>query len=364
MKTGILFLIDQIALGGTEKQLLELIRNLDQHRIQPHLGVLHDGAPGLTKQPLPTLCLDFRAFHHFSIARSISKLSRYIRRHQIQIVQSYFQDPTLLAALSRPFHQAMLVGSFRDLGFWRNYRETLKMRAAYSAYHGFIANSRSVKSHFVETDGIDPAKVEIIHNGIPIGMQSGMSLPDSANKAPVVGIVANLNRPVKRVQDFIRAAAVVHRNCPGTRFEIIGDGHLRASLEELSRSLNLSDVLSFKGLVDNPMECIRRFRIGVITSETEGFCNAILEYMACGVPVVATATGGNLELVRENENGFLIPVADIEMLAQRISFLLLRSDICIQMGEVNFRNAEKEYSVSKMVTRHAAYYHKLLNRRK
>ena len=123
-------------------------------------------------------------------------------------------------------------------------------------------------------------KIEVIYNGINTGSQLAQDqYPPDAGK-PIVGIVANLNRPVKRVQDFVLAAARVHCAMPNTRFVVVGDGWLRLYLEDLSRSLGLGAALTFMGLVKSPMEIIDRFSVGVITSETEGFCNAMLEYMA------------------------------------------------------------------------------------
>lgn len=362
MNTGILFLIDELALGGTEKQLMELVRYLDRNRFQPHLCTLRAGSRMMVGQMIPNLCLNFVAFHHPGTVRSISELSRYVREHRIGIVQSFFQDPMLMAALSATFHSARLVGSFRDLGFWRSRKETFKMRLAYLAFDGFIANSESVKTHFVKTDRIEPCKIEVIHNGIDITGKPGTHLATPVDCSPIVGIVANLNRPVKRVQDFIKAAARVHGVMPETRFIVVGDGALRPELEELSRSLHLAEALTFTGLIQNPSDYIARFHVGVITSETEGFCNAILEYMACGVPAVATATGGNIELVRDGKSGFLVPVGNIEELARRIVLLLRGNDMRAAMRDYSLRIINREYSMAKMVTRHESYYGRLLNR--
>lgn len=360
MKIRIMFLIDRLAFGGTEKQLIELINQLDRKRFHPHLCTLHESDRITLDSAVTSYCLDFRAFHDLSTARVISKLASYIRHRRIQIVQSFFQDPTLIAALSRPFHRASLVGSFRDLGFWRSRKETFKLRIACRAFNGFIANSKAVKAHFVKVDRIDPKKIEVIYNGIKIAPESKANHSEYADRRPIVGIVANLNRPVKRVNDFIRVASKVHAIMPGARFVVVGDGCLRPELENLSRSLDLENVLTFTGLVDNPIEQIERFRIGVITSETEGFCNSILEYMACGVPVVATAAGGNMELVLEGENGFLVPVGNIEMLAQKIIFLLKRIDICGNIGRYNALNVDKKFSMKKMVAKHEDFYCRLV----
>jgi glycosyltransferase involved in cell wall biosynthesis len=230
------------------------------------------------------------------------------------------------------------------------------MRMAYPFFAGFIANSHAVKDHFVQVDGIRPDKFEVIYNGIDLNSVRPRDPHEFDNRPPVVGIVANLNRPVKRVQDFIQAAAMVHLLCPKVRFVVVGEGHLRGLLEELGDALGLKNCLTFTGRLENPLEVVRSFQVGVITSETEGFCNAIVEYMACGVPVVATAVGGNPHLVRDGENGFLVSIAHPEEIAGKIMLLLRSPEMRARMGSVNREKIASEFTATRMVRTHETYY--------
>ena len=166
MPVNILYIIDSLAHGGTEKQLMQLIRNLDPDRFRPHLCTLKASAGFYQELAIPKISLDFVSFGHPSLLRNLTSLSSFIRRHRIRLVQTFFQDPFLLAAMVKPFNRIKLIGSFRDLGFWRTPAETRKMRMAYPFFSGFIANSQAVKDHFVQTDGIRPEKFEVIYNGI------------------------------------------------------------------------------------------------------------------------------------------------------------------------------------------------------
>ena len=360
MKTNILFVIDRLGVGGTERQLVELMGNLDRKQFCPHLCTTLYNAQSMKGNPRPDFQLGFKSFCHPSTFLCIMALARYIRQKRIAIVQTFFQDPVVLAALSKPFHHAHLVGSFRDLGFWRNRKETLKMRIAYKAYSGFIANSNAVKDHFVNVDRIEADKIGVIHNGISVGEREGRKNSKQNHGVPLVGIVANLNRPVKRVQDFIKAAAIVRRARPELRFLVVGDGYLRPQLEEFTKKLGINETVSFTGLAQKPLDFIHDFQVGVITSETEGFCNAILEYMACGVSVVATATGGNPEMVREGENGFLVPVGDVVRLADRILRLVGDDALRKKLSVANISKVKSEFSIQRMVSEHEAYYRRLL----
>ena len=361
MGTGILYLIDRLAVGGTEGQLGLLLKGLDRERFQPHLGTIRPGGQKIDlPDDVPLLPLEFRSFYSPSTFFCLRQLGTYIRCHRIRIVQTFFQDPTLLAALSRLFHRAKLVGSFRDLGFWRNRRESLKMRLAYPAFSGFIANSKAVRENFVRVDGLPAQKIAVIPNCIVMPQPFAGSESTKKGGTALVGIVANLNRPVKRVDDFLRTAALVRQRCPEAGFVIIGDGHLRSELEELSRNLGLGKSLTFAGQLNHPIDLIREFHVGVNTSETEGLSNAILEYMVCGVPVVATATGGNPELVHEGENGFLVPVGDVNLMAERIVALLGKPDLWGKMSKANLTRARLEFAPERMISSHEKYYEQLL----
>lgn len=360
MQKGILYLIDRMAIGGTEGQLRALLSGLDSKKFQPHLCTLGPSDPGALFPDIPSLLLPYKSFYHASILSCIYQLSGYVRRHGISIVQAFFQDPTVLAALSRPFHSAVLVGSFRDLGFWRTSKEALKMRMAYPAFDGFIANSNAVKEHFVKTDNIPSYKIEVIHNGIVVSPQTDSIYCNNSKNCLIVGIVSNLNRHVKRVDDFIRAAAIVKDRIPNVRFVIVGDGELRKDLEHLSGVIGLSDRLKFVGKINSPIELIRTLTVGVNSSLTEGFSNAVLEYMSCGIPVVATKNGGNLEMIQEGVNGFLVPVGDVHLMAERITTLLQEEALRQKMCLANIDLVRSCFSMNQMIQRHECFYDNLL----
>lgn len=359
MPIKVLYIIDSLTHGGTEKQLVQLMHRFDPEKVRPHLCTLKPSEGLYDELDMPKFCLDYRSFVRPSIVKNVAALVSYVRRCRIDIVQTFFQDPFLLAAMTRPFTRAKLIGSFRDLGFWRSPAETRKMRLAYPFFDGFIANSEAVKEHFLRQDGIPGGKVSVIYNGIDLETVKTRKVQTGLQTPPIVGIVANLNRPVKRVQDFIHAAGVVHKKDPDVCFMIVGDGHLRPGFEKLALSLGIGDRITFAGRQPEPLELIQKFAVGVITSETEGFSNAIIEYMACGIPVVATGTGGNPELVTEGENGFLVPVGDIQLLAKRI-LQLLQNPLNNQVGLQNRAKIIHNFSLSTMVERYQDFYHSTL----
>jgi L-malate glycosyltransferase len=358
---NILYIIDNLGHGGTERQLAELIQRLDSDHFCPHICTLKPSSALYDELDIPKISLNFISFCHPAIVGNFLRLSAYVHKNRIQIIQAFFQDPLLLAAMLKLFHQVKLIGSFRDLGFWRTSTAKRKMRLSYPFFSGFIANSQAVKDHYVKIDGLQPKKVEVIYNGFDCSiLEKAQAVKPHEVAGKIVGIVANLNRPVKRVDDFIRAAALVRDVFPEARYMIVGDGHLRTTLEELARFLGVEDIVTFTGRVDNPLEYIRLFTVGVITSETEGFCNAIMEYMALCVPVVVTDAGGNDELVRDAENGFLVPVGDCDKLAEKITLLLLNANVASKIGMAGFETVRTKFSLENMLKSYQGYYNKII----
>lgn len=358
---NILYMIDNLAFGGTERQLVELIRNADPDRLRPHICTLKPSNKLFDELEIPKITLNFSSYSDFKNIAKVIRLNRFIKENRIQLVQTFFQDPFLFAAIIKPFNKVKLIGSFRDLGFWRTKAESRKMRMAYPFFSGFIANSQAVKEHFVAMDGLRADKIEVIHNGFDMQRIELQTCPGARdNNNPIVGIVGNFNRQVKRIDDFVRAAALVSRHIPRTRFVIVGDGELRNDLENLAVQLGVLDKIEFTGRVEHPLRYIRDFSIGVITSETEGFCNAIVEYMANGIPVVVTDVGGNPELVTDGENGFLVPVDSPEMLADKIVHLLIDLPLCREIGEKNKEKITEGFGISEMIAAHDRFYGKIL----
>ena len=355
--TNILYIIDSLTYGGTERQLYELTRNLDRSRFTPHLCTLKSSQGLFDELDFPKKCLNYTSFASLSIIAVLASLAKFIRKNRIHIVQTFFQDPFLLAALVKPFNRYRLIGSFRDMGFWRTPAESRKMRFSYPFYDGFIANSEAVKASFVAIDGITADKVTVIYNGFDLSAIPDKPTPIAA--PPVIGIVANLNRPVKRVQDFILAAGKVHRTRPDACFVVIGGGQLQKEFEALAVTSGIAGCTTFTGMIANPLRNVREFTVGVISSETEGFCNAIIEYMACGVPVVATRTGGNIELIKDGENGYLYEVGNIDELSDKLLLLLADSQTRSRIGSANAQKVHTLYSMKQMVDAHHRLYAKM-----
>lgn len=314
----VLYCIDSLpASGGTEGQLVGLLERLDRSRFLPHLCTLR---PDVPLRAIPTDCphlpLDVPKVMGLGAVGESTRLVQYLRRHKIRVVQTFFQDATVFGIwTARRAGVPVNLISFRDLGFWRTAKLQFLMRRTYPLAAGFVVNSTAVRDHFVARDNLAPARFHVIGNGVDT---SAVAYEPRTLPPPRVVLVGNLNRLVKRPELFIRAAALVKARCPEVRWQLIGDGCLRGGLEALVRKLDVSDTVSFLGRRSDVAACLQGAAIGVNCSDSEGFSNAVLEYMLAGCAVVATAVGGNSELIRDGIDGRLVPANDAEALAAAV----------------------------------------------
>jgi glycosyltransferase involved in cell wall biosynthesis len=173
--------------------------------------------------------------------------------------------------------------------------------------------------------------------------------------------VATLDRPVKRIDLFLEAARFVQQRRPGTRFLVVGDGQMRPELESLAGRLGLRDVL-FSGATADVGRYLAEMDVGVMCSDSEGFANAILEYMAAGVATVARDVGGNGELLTDGETGRLVGGADPEAIADAVTQLLADPELRGAMAR-NARDAAlTRFSMNACLRLHQQYYEKLFER--
>ncbi len=358
---NILYLINELGYGGTEGQLIRLVQHLDRAHFCPHIATLRNSSRFLEQLNVPSLKLDFKGFRDTSLFSQIARLVAFVKRYQITLVQTFFQDPHVLGAILKCLARVKLVGSFRDLGFWRTSSGTAKIRLSDFFYDGYVANSEAVRNYSSVSFGIRPGKITRIYNGFHFNGKAASAHPPDATDSPVVGIVANLNRKVKRVEDFITMASFVRGELPGTTFIVIGEGNLKEELIRYGNRLGLEDSISFLGSLPNPLDHIKKFKVGVITSESEGFSNAIIEYMACGVPVVATDVGGNTEIITPGENGYLVPVRNPSAMAEKVIFLLRSASHAGEIARANRERISQHFTLARMVQQHEAYYRSVLN---
>ena len=368
----IFYIIDKLQIGGTEKQLLALVNGLNRKEFSPSIVVLkreNNDFEGEFNCPIHTLQVN--SFFSFAGIRAFLKLKKMIQEQNVSIVQTFFQDATFLGVIAAKLAKTkVILAARRDLGFWYSYKSRFLMTISNRFLNRILVNSNAIKEQVIEKENVPKDKIDVIPNGVHLPaladerqrvrgqVRKKLMIPDNHR---VIGIVANFNRKVKRVDLFLKAAYQVLKKNKKCFFFIIGDGEEKQSLVDLSKNLKIESQVLFLGQQKNPSQYLCAMDIGVNSSDSEGFSNAVLEYMNYGVPVVATENPGNTELIRNKDFGILVPRNDPKKMAMAILELLgdkkTRNKIAINAAN----EVAENYRMENMITKTASYYKNFLD---
>jgi len=352
MRVG--FVIGQLSVGGAEGQLLELLRSLDRHFL-PTVYCLAPTA-GAIAGDLETLGIRVRVIGQRGAARAL-RLARQLKKDEIDLVHSWlFIANGYAAAATRGGKTLPLITSARNCKV-QGRISRLVNRYAFQSSHAIVVNSRDVEAYIVKHYEAPPDRIEVIHNGV----DTERFHPNRGVPPEGPPLVVNIGRMVQQKnQDlFLDAAAELHRSMPEVRFMIVGDGPLRAHLEQRAAGLGLSSVLSFPGERRDTDEILRRASLFWLTSRWEGMPNVVLEAMASGVPVIATDVGGTRELIDDGVEGHIVAPGDRTAIVERARALLQDTSRREDAAGAARRRAET-FSPDEMARRFEDLYDRLL----
>jgi L-malate glycosyltransferase len=379
MTTKIMYLLDSYEgpRAGTEGQFLQLLQLLDRSRYEPAMTVLR-GSEYVERHPLgcPVTILGVTRLASLRSIFTVLRFALSLRREGYRLVHCFFNDVSLIAPpLLRLFGVRVLV-SRRDMGFWYTAGKLAVLRLVSAFVDRYVANCRAVGRVVQQREWAPDKKISVIYNGFfsatahPGEAVRAIDLPGVPDHAPVVGIVANL-KPIKRIDVLIQAVAIACERYPAVRLLIVGkDGlsrsgrSMREELEGLASRLGIRHQVIFTGGVDDPAPYVARFTVAVLCSESEGFSNAVIEYMQAGRPIICTDTGGNPELVQDGTTGFLVPVGDVDTLADRLVTLLSDRGLAWRLGEAARATVRSTYSHTRMIAEQMACYDEVLSDRR
>ncbi|MDY6954476.1 MAG: glycosyltransferase [Thermodesulfobacteriota bacterium] len=368
----IAFIIDEFAgpIAGTEKHLLSLIEGLTENTFEVHLVCLRRSRHlGFNSLPCPVHVLSIsKLFSPGAILAGLN-LCRLLRVNRISIAHVFFPDASVIVPLFCRLAGTSVILSRRDMGFAYTPQHIFLLKLNRLFVDRVIVNSQAVKHAVCSTERwVSSRRVKVIYNGVDLSqvpnrdesaLRSQLNIPP---EAPIVGMVSNLN-PWKRHSDLIDAFSLVHKQRPDTHLVIVGDGVMKPQLEHQTSALGLTAAIHFTGTLPHVGQIISHLSVAVLCSETEGFSNALLEYMAYSKPVVATRTGGNLDIIDHGRNGFMVPVGKTEALAECILALLHDADLRSKLGSEALKTVASRFTMSRMLTAHMAMYFELVARR-
>lgn len=294
---------------------------------------------------------------------SLPLLIRYLRSEQPVSLLSALDHANIIAWTARFLSRAQtrIVVSMRNnfsaqfatLGYNLFTKFVLKqiVKVAYKNSDQIIAISQGVANDLVRAFDIDIRKINVIYNPIDakaIGTQISDFTQSISDFSLAKKNIFAMGRLVdqKGFSDLIKAFALVSKKFSVHLF-ILGEGPLLDNLKQLARSLGVLNSITFLGFVKNPFVLLKQADLFVFSSIHEGFGNALLEAMACGVPIVSTnCPSGPSEILEDGKWGSLVPVGDISALAQAMEDSLVAAthpDVATRAAHFNIARIADEY---------------------
>ena len=370
MKRNLLHLIPSFHQGGSERQALQLaglVANEGTYNVSiaclDRSGILFDEALDMGFADVPEFPLS--SFYDLNMAKQVRRFVRHLRRNRIDIIQTHDFYTNIFGMLSAWLAGVPVrIAAKRETGM-RSRAQLFVERRAFGRANVIVANSQKVRGYLIAS-GVQPDRVEVISNGIDfrrfeersgdkctLRKQFGI---EAACSSRLVTIVANLRDPVKNHRMFLRAAAATAERVSDALFVIAGEGELLDGLKAQAADIGIAGRTSFIGRCDSVPDLLSISDVCVLTSDSEGFSNSILEYMAAGKPVVATNVGGAAEAVIEGQTGFLVEPGDHETMATRLCTVLDDHKLARMMGSEGRRRVVENFSTDRQLEKSLAVY--------
>jgi glycosyltransferase involved in cell wall biosynthesis len=355
-------LVLSLSPGGTERLVLELCRRLsrDVDTVVCCLDEPGEWAAEVTKLNIPVISLARQPGFHPSLS---VRLGEALKAHRIDVVHCHHYSPYVYGVLAAVLHPSVRVvftehGRLHGAGISTKRRLINPVLSRWPAR--IYAVSAALKQDMV-AEGFPDRSIEVLYNGIELGprpqagdraaMRAALRLPADA---VVIGTVARLD-PVKNLEALLVARSMLEARFPTAQVVIAGDGPERDALVERARALGIGNVTHFTGYRTDIRALMAAFDIYVNCSTYEGVSLTILEAMATALPVVATAVGGNPEVVVDQETGLLVserPHAVMSAIATLAGNPARRQ----AMGDAGRWRVKRHFTIERMVDDYAAAY--------
>jgi len=367
----VLQLIDGLNIGGAEVLLRDLAA-----------GLAHRGYRVSVAYSTPGPLVDELAASGLQLTRLSRKaridpallfgMLRLMRSDPPQIVHTHlFKSDFHGRFAARMAGVPVVVSTLHNADIWA---QRWPLGALYGATARFadklIAVSDEVRAYHLAKTGIPADKVVVIENGVDVRKFKELSSAGEqiraefgiSTEAILFGVIGRL-KPQKDHVTFLKAAVEVLHQVPGARFLVVGDGPLRAELEKLAGELGLLPALIFCGLRGDIPAVLAALDVLVFSSRWEGLPVTLLEGMAAGKAIAATAVDGIRGVAQPDTTALLVSPADPAALAAVCIRLAGDATLRARLGLAGFERVSSRYSLDAMIDQTAGLYNQLLSAR-
>lgn len=362
-------MVRALDLGGSERQLSVLARNLDPSEFEVRVGCLRgDGARARELRASGVEIVEFSvsSFVRPCVFTGAYRMIRYLVENDIQLVHTFDWPMNVFGVpVARVAKEVVVVSSQRAHRELSPGLPRHLLRVTDQLADAVVVNCDFVRRHLVEEERVEPSRIRLCYNGIDLAAfapEPRCKPAEFDGASLVIGVVCAV-RPEKGLDTLIDAFGKICGNAAGVKLAIVGNGPSLPELQTRAASLGLGEHVLFLPSRDDVADVLRGIDIFVLPSLSEAFSNSLMEAMACGCCAVASTAGGNPELVSHGETGLLFPPRDADALASRLRLLIENQELRARLAEAGSRWIQRNFSQEASARRMAEIYRSLLLRR-
>jgi glycosyltransferase involved in cell wall biosynthesis len=299
-----------------------------------------------------------------------TKLAKFCRQNQIDIIHAHQCTPWFYSALSRFIYSAPILLLEEHCRFFpevENRKRAFMNRLIIRRLtHRFVAVSEDVKERLQKYEGLNKVRIEVVYNGVNAGPAVNQSERKQLrsdlgfNREDfVVGTVGRFD-PIKNLPMMVEALHQSSKDKQTIRGLFVGDGPVYEEIKALVEKQGLSGIIILTGHREDARDLIPCLDLFVLSSFSEGASMALLEAMAAGVPLAVTDVGGNPEIVLDGRTGWVVPSDSAEVMASTIMEAAGNPTKRSEFGLTGKRRFEKHFTFANMIENYQKIYENML----
>lgn len=367
MKSKILYLITDLNVGGAEEFLLLTLKNINRQKFHPYVCCLYGGKLEREIENLGVKVINLKMKNKFDIF-VLFKLYSLLRKEKFNIVHTHLFHANIIGRVIARLVNVPIVVSTQHYAFSYNGRLGMFLEKVTAPLTDrIIVVSEAARKFCINQEGIPAEKLQLIYNGIDINMKD---MPDdveelktylSLNNNFVIGCVGRFVE-VKGHQYLLKAIKEVTDIYPKIKLLLVGRGSLKEKLTAFASELGIAKLVIFLDERRNVAQILNLLDLCVLPSLQEGLSITLLEALAMGRPCIATAVGGNREVIVDGESGILVRPRDDKALAEAIISLLNDRQKASALGSNGRLRVKEHFNIKQSVTGTQSLYELLVEK--
>ena len=361
----ICFVLPSLNGGGAERAAVQILNGLDPDRWDRSMFLfaregpyLADVDPAIRIAAADTASRwgRWRALRSFVIGERPEVVMAFLSYFSVlSAVRAANTGATVMFNLQTPMSAFLTDADYQWRRRWHKAAFATVARIGYGAADLIVATSQGVASDLTSAFGINPDRIRVLATPVEVARvrAAGAEPLDAAILPPGTGpliVAAGRLADAKNYPLMIEAFAALAQKMP-VRLCILGQGELEGSLRQLIAARGLGDAVSLAGFQANPWKYIARADVFLLTSRYEGFGNVLIEAMACGVPVVATASAGTRDIVQHGVDGMLVEAHSPQSVAASVLGILESPERRATMSGAAQRSADR-FAIEQVIARY------------